>query len=134
MRHYFEIVTDTGVPASVVKGDTGIFFGKISQVRVVPSVADTGGDLDIGVYPTSDTGDGFLIYSRTDCLGSAFTFVPRQPTHDLGGAVDAQDTGTPVSPAPIVGHGDALHVKVRAGQVAAAGGVNTTKVWIWTCD
>jgi len=128
MRHYFEIVTDTGVPASVVKGDTGIINGRVLQVHVKPTVADTGGDLEIGIYPTSDTGDGWLFYNNNDVLGAESTFVPQQSiSTNLDGTTD---TGF----APVVGEGDRLRVKVRAGRVVAAGGVNTTRIWVWTSN
>ena len=127
-RQLFTITTDTGVAGDAVKGDTGpAMFGEIMQVRVLPREADTGGDLEIGLYPTQgDTGDGFLIYSNNDSLGSASTFAPRQKV--TAGGDGTTDTGY----APYVAAGDYLRVKIRAGRVVAAGGTNQTRVMIWS--
>jgi hypothetical protein len=131
-RQSFTIVTDTGVAGEVIKGDTGgAIFGEIMQVRVLPTVADTGGDLEIGLYPRmADTGSGWLIYNNPDCLGTDLMFAPRQRisvhlADDTGGDTD---TGW----APYVAAGDRLRVKVRAGRVVAAGGTNEVTVLVYS--
>ena len=127
-RQLFTITTDTGVAANAVKGDTGpAMFGEIMQVRVLPREADTGGDLEIGLYPTQgDTGDGFLIYNDNDSLGVASLIAPRQSITVAGDGTN--DTGW----APYVAAGDHLRVKVRAGRVVAAGGTNQVRVMVWS--
>lgn len=126
-RQIFQINTDTGT-----QGDTGpVISGEIAQVRWSPTVVDTGADLLMALLPrTGDTGDGFVFVNDNDCLGADFVRVPRQPTHDLSGAADVTDTGTPAAPAPIVGAGgDRIRVKVTPGGAACAG-----RLYVWVRD
>ena len=123
-RHYFPVNTDTGT-----QGDTGpSFFGAVQQIRWSPSTGDTGGDLRLDLLPRADdTGDGFAFYDNADCLGSAFTQYPRQPTHDPDGNADLHDTGTPIRPVPVVGAGDRIRMKVTPGGSSVVG-----TLYIWT--
>lgn len=124
-RLRFDIDTDTNP-----QGDTGHLQGEIVQAAWSPTTGDTGGDLQLALIPrTGDTGDGFVFYNRTDCLGSNFNFVPRQPSHDTQGAVDQTDTGTFASPQPIFGAGDRLRIKTIPGGAALSG-----RLYVWVRD
>ncbi len=132
-RHRFSIKTDTGVAGDVTHGDTGpSFFGEIMQMRWSPQdtgVADTGGDLQVGLYPElpGDTGLGFLIVDETDVMGLGFTRAPRQPGH----APDGTDTGVDEY-FPYVAAGDRLRVKVTAGRTLADSGQTDGTLYVWT--
>lgn len=117
-RQIFAIDTDTGT-----QGDTGpSFWGSVEQVYYKAETADTGADLQILQMPKNgDTGEGFRILNETDALGTSFRRVPRQPTHDVSGAEDVADTGTPAEPVPFFGAGDRLRVKVTPGGAAVKG-------------
>ena len=117
-RILFNITTDTGT-----QGDTGQnVHGALLQFHWNPTTPDTGADLRLDLLPKmGDTGDGFSIFDDNDCLGVNFTRAPRQPTHDLSGAVDQTDTGTPASLSPYVFAGDRLRVKVTPGGAAVVG-------------
>jgi hypothetical protein len=107
-------MTDTGSP----------FHGEVKQMRWIHLSGDTGGSIEVGLYPKAgDTGEGFLFLSQS--LTPQFTRVPRQPTHDISGDVDQTDTGTPAAPAPIVAAGDRLRVK-------KTGATGTGRLYIWT--
>ena len=126
-RYIFQINTDTGT-----QGDTGKdgVFGEIAQIHWNPTTADTGGDLKVALLPRQgDTGDGFEILNNADCLGANFNRVPRQVTHDISGAPDVMDTGTPADPTPYFGAGDRLRVKVIPGGAAVVG-----RLYVWVKD
>jgi TPP-dependent 2-oxoacid decarboxylase len=109
-------------------------MGEISQMRWVPTTADTGADLQVGLHirhgdtGIADTGDGWLFYNVTDCLGTQFTKVPTQPMHGSDGSADPADTGAQFG-APIVTCGDRIRVKVIPGGSACVG-----RLYIWTTD
>jgi hypothetical protein len=125
-RQIFEINTDTGT-----QGDTGpSFHGAIAQMRWNPTTVDTGADLSVALLPKAgDTGDGWIFYNDNDCLGANFVRVPSQHVHDIDGNAEMADTGTSVSPHPIVAAGDRLRIKVTPGGAAVAG-----RLYIWIDD
>jgi hypothetical protein len=111
-RQRFDVSTDTGRWA-----DTGPpFSGELSQIAWNPSTPDTGGDLQLVLMPTrsSDTGQGFSVYSNNDCLGADFVHALRRSANAPDGS---SDTG---HLAPIVGSGR-LRVKVTPGGAACVG-------------
>ena len=119
-RQLFDF-TDTGFQA--INGPN--FSGSVEQYRWVSLAGDTGGTLQIGLYPRAgDTGDGFLFASHG--LQPQLTKAPRQPTHDASGDVDG-DTGAPTNVACIVSAGDRL----RAVKTGATG---TGRLYVWTRD
>ena len=91
---------DTGVPAN----------GLLCQLRWNPTVVDTGNNatMVISVLPKqNDTGDGWVIYSKTGGLNANFIDAPRQAASYSG--LDASgDSGY----MPIAFAGDRLRVKV----------------------
>lgn len=110
--------------------DTGAFpvYGSIDQVRWVPDAQDTGASnlgtlsLFLGAKPV-DTGLAHLVWSEDALvLGNDLTRVPRQFTHDVSGAIDVADTGTPVSPSPVYGCGDALMARFTPGDTGLIAG------------
>lgn len=128
-RILFDITTDTGGVA--IAGDTGgPVYGEIVGIYVKPHVLDTGGDLEMGLYPDADdTGMGYLFYNNDDCLGAPIRFAPVIPgVHNPDGS---QDTGSNV---PLVAGGERMIVRIRAGRVVAAGGTNRTRIWVYVRD
>jgi len=117
-RQIFEF-NDTGTA-----GDTGpATFGAIRQIRWNPSAGDTGADLQISLLPRKgDTGDGWLIYSKANVLGSQFAYALGQLAVNQVGVTD---TGL----ALIVTAGDRLRPKVvnQAGVATATVG----RLYIW---
>lgn len=106
--------SDTGPPIN----------GAIMQMRWYPTTSDTGGDIAIDLMPStapSDTGFAMTIYSDANCLGSAFTRVPTQATHDATGGVASANV-------PIVAAGERLRVRITPG-VSVAG-----KLWVWWAE
>lgn len=107
-RQLFEF-NDTGT-----FGDTGpSFSGFIHQLRWNPTAGDTGCDLQIAMLPKQgDTGDGWLIYSKTNVLGANFSEI--------------NDTGL----LRTVAAGDRLRVKGinQAGVATALVG----RLYVWT--
>lgn len=122
-RQIFEVAAGTGAWV-----DTGIsFMGEIAQLRWNPLSGDTGQNatMVISLLPRrGDTGDGFLIANYAN-LAADFTRAPRQYTHDLTGASDVTDTGTPAAPAPYAAAGDRLRVVVAGGPVSG-------RLYIWS--
>ena len=117
---------------SAVVNDSGQFpvFGSIDQVRWIPDVQDTGpaniGTLTLflgaGGRPV-DTGLAIIVWNEGSLvLGNDITRVPRQFTHDVSGTPDVQDTGTPASPEPVYGCGDALYARFTPGDTGAIAG------------
>ena len=117
-RQIFEF-SDTGTA-----GDTGpATSGVIRQIRWNPSAADTGADLQIALLPRmGDTGDGWLIYSKANVLGSNFAFGIGQMAVDHVGKTD---TGL----YPIYAAGDRIRPKVinQAGVATAT----TGRLYVW---
>jgi len=117
-RQIFEFA-DTGTA-----GDTGpATNGIIRQIRWNPTTADTGADLQISLLPRmGDTGDGWLIYSKANVLGSNFASGLGQMAVDHVGKTD---TGL----YPIVAAGDRIRPKVvnQAGVATAT----TGRLYIW---
>jgi hypothetical protein len=117
-RQIFEF-NDTGTA-----GDTGpATNGAIRQIRWSPTTADTGADLQIALLPRmGDTGDGWLIYSRANVLGTQFVGGLGQSTLDHSGL---SDTGLSL----IVAAGERLRAKVinQAGVTTATVG----RLYIW---
>lgn len=105
--------------------DTGpSFFGAIMQMRWYPTTVDTGADIALDLMPDrSDTGQAITFYSKTDCLGAAFTKVPTQPSHHS----DGFDTGAS-NDVPIVAAGDRIRARVTPGATCAG------RLIIWTSD
>lgn len=117
-RQLFDF-TDTGFQA--INGPN--FSGRIEQYRWVSVAGDTGGALELGLYPrANDTGDGFLFASHA--LTPQITKVPRQASHNASGV--AIDTGDDFS-VPIVASGD----RIRAVKTGATG---TGRLYVWTRD
>lgn len=109
-RQIFEF-NDTGTA-----GDTGpAFSGFVHQLRWANdtgTAGDTGCDLQIALLPRmGDTGDGWLIYSKTNVMGSNF--------------FDTNDTGLTRTAAA----GDRLRVKIinQAGVATALQG----RLYVW---
>jgi hypothetical protein len=123
-RQIFEIA-DTGFKTIVGSS----FFGEIAQMFWKQTAGDTGGTMTVGLYTQdgdADTGHGF--HFLTAALTPNLRLVPRQPTHDINGEADVSDTGTPVSPVPIVAAGDHLRVTLAPGATA------TGKLYVWSRD
>jgi hypothetical protein len=79
---------DTGDPA-VPKGDRPCDKWRLEQIRWQPTVLDTGNNanLTISVLPRmGDTGDGWVILSKTGGLNANFFDAPRQPSCYARGA------------------------------------------------
>ena len=120
-RYVFPIAYDTG-DGVTAKGDTGKvpIHGEIRQVRWAPEGAgggDTGGDLYIALLPKmGDTGDGFAIFERADCLGANFTRMPSVQTSHF----DNFDTGS-TTEMPFVAAGERLRIKVTPGRDVGEG-------------
>jgi hypothetical protein len=127
-RSYFPVTVTGGVAYSA---NTPPIHGEIKQLRWY-HVADTGqlATIELAVLPDqNDTGIGWQIYNRASAnVATPFVVAPRQSTHDLSGAPDHTDTGTPAAPAPIVLAGDRLRVKVTP---ADTGVVIDGKLYIW---
>lgn len=110
--------------------DTGAFpvYGSIDQVRWVPDSQDTGasnlGTLSLFLCDKPvDTGLAQLVWSEGSLvLGNDLTRVPRQFTHDVSGAADVADTGTPASPEPVYGCGETLMARFTPGDTGAVAG------------
>lgn len=117
-RQIFEF-SDTGTA-----GDTGpATSGVIRQIRWNPSAADTGADLQIALLPRmGDTGDGWLIYSKANVLGTQFAYALGQMAVNQVGVTD---TGL----ALIALAGDRIRPKVvnQAGVATATVG----RLYIW---
>jgi hypothetical protein len=103
-------------------------FGSIDQVRWIPTAQDTGPanigtlTLFLGKRPI-DTGLAQIVWSEGSLvLGNDITRVPRQFTHDVSGAEDARDTGTPALPTPVYGCGDSLTARFTAGDTGLIAG------------
>jgi hypothetical protein len=131
-RYRMAITTDTGTAGTTTVSDTGPnTFGRIVQIRVHQVAADTGGDLEIGLYPdlknatTQDTGTGFLIYSGSDVLGSDILGAPSMSIFN------AQAASTDTGAAYVYAAGESLRCKVTAGQTAVAGGNNQHLIWVY---
>jgi hypothetical protein len=117
-RQFFDF-TDTGTQA--LTGPN--FSGQIEQYRWVNVSGDTGGTLEIGLYPRAgDTGDGFVFASHG--LVPQLTKAPRQPMHGSDGS--QLDTGADLSDV-IVAAGDRL----RAVKTGASG---VGRLYVWTRD
>lgn len=111
-RHLFNVSTDTGTSA-LQSGDTGkAVHGQVVQLRWNPTSVDTGGDIYVALLPKEgDSGDGFTIYSKADCLGANFTrFLGYPSSH-----IDGHDTGRGGAAHPYAA-GDRLRIKVLPGQ------------------
>jgi hypothetical protein len=116
-RYIFNVSTDTGTSA-LQSGDTGkSVFGQVVQLRWNPTSVDTGGDLYVALLPKDgDTGDGFTIYSKNDCLGTNFTrFLGFPSSH-----IDGFDTGRGGAAHPYAA-GERLRIKVLPGQAECRG-------------
>lgn len=117
-RQIFEF-SDTGTA-----GDTGpATSGVIRQIRWNPSAADTGADLHISLLPRmGDTGDGWMIYSKANVLGTQFAYALGQMAVNQVGVTD---TGL----ALIALAGDRIRPKVvnQAGVATATVG----RLYIW---
>jgi len=102
-RQLFQL-NDTGT-----QSDTGLnFFGRVEQYRWVNLSGDTGGTLEVGIYPRAgDTGDGWLIVNRGLEPQARASFNPT-------------DTGVAVFSA-----GDRLRVR----KTGAAG---TGRLYVWS--
>ncbi len=101
-RQFFDF-TDTGTQA--LQGAN--FSGRVEQWRWVNVAGDTGGTLEIGIYPRQgDTGDGWLI-------------VNTGLTPQMRASFNPADTGTAVYAA-----GDRL----RAVKTGATG---TGRLYVW---
>lgn len=100
MRQIFAI-NDTGRA-----GDTGpSTWGVLSHMRWNPDAADTGADLEIAILPKAgDSGDGWVVFSKANCLGANFVRGFGQMAYDATGKAD---TGL----VPIILAGDRLRVK-----------------------
>jgi hypothetical protein len=111
--------------ASVAAGDTGQLYGCIQQMRWVPTVGDTGADLNVTLCHTAagDTANALTILDRTDCMGSAFTRNPVQPLC----ASDGFDTGVDAYTV-FVGADDRVRAKCQPAGNAAVDGT----LYIWT--
>jgi hypothetical protein len=104
-RHLFEL-NDTGTQT-----DTGPnLSGRVEQWRWVNISGDTGGSLEIGLYPRAgDTGDGWLIVS---------TGLSPQ----LRASFDPTDTGVVVH-----AHGERL-------RVTKAGATGAGRLYVWSSE
>jgi hypothetical protein len=119
MQRQFYDMNDTGTQA--VTGAN--FSGNVEQYRWVNTGGDTGGTLEIGLYPRAgDTGDGFVFASHG--LLPQLTKLPRQPMHGADGG--QLDTGGDLSDV-IVAAGDRLIAK----KTGAAG---TGRLYVWIKD
>lgn len=110
---------------SVPAGDSGVLYGSIQQMRWVPTLGDTGADLNVTLCPLASGGDtagGITVYDDNDCLGTAFTRVPVQPAQ----TADGFDTGVD-GYCLFVGARDRIRAKVSPGGNAAVSG----DLYIW---
>lgn len=98
--------------------------GRLLQYRYVPDGStplDTGADLDIIGATT-----GFIYINQDDIGTSAFTKVPRQPTHDNTGAASLYaGAGEPVEDFMWIG-GEQLTVTIANGGNTLSG-----KLYMW---
>lgn len=103
---------------AVAAGDTGPpVNGSLMQFRWNPTVVDTGNNaiLTISILPRAgDTGDGWVIYSKTSGLNANFFDAPRQAASYLG-ADNSGDSGFE----PTEFAGDRLRVQIATTSAIA---------------
>lgn len=111
---------------SAARGDTGPpVNGFLHQLRWNPTVVDTGNNatLTISVLPREDdTGDGYVVYSRTSGLNANFTDMPRHPATYSTGADASGDSG--YEPYALAGE----RIRVKIGSTSNIAG----RLYIWT--
>src|SRR5262245_3951051 len=99
----------------IAASDTGSFcdtgppvFGRFCQLMWQVTQADTGCDLQLFAQPReADTGDGFLLFSRTDFLGADRQRNPMKlASHD-----DGYDTGRVIETQPVLA-GERVRVRI----------------------
>ena len=122
-RQFFAIDTDTGTQT-----DSGpSFHGAVYQTRWEVTTVDTGADLAIYLQQRpGDTGNGVLVVSDNDVLGTDFVRAYRHPVHNTAG--NAIDTGDDFA-VPVVSAGEHLRVKVTPGGAAVVG-----RLYVWVKD
>lgn len=105
-RQLFDL-SDTGSMT-----DTGPnFSGRVEQWRWVNTAGDTGGNLDIGIYPRAgDTGDGWLIVSN---VGLESQLKASLPDNDTG----------------VVVHGAGARLRV-----VKSGAAGTGRLYVWISE
>ena len=127
-RSYFPVTVSGGTAYSA---NTSPIDGEIKQIRW-HHATDTGqvATIEIAVLPdANDTGIGWQIYNRASAnVATPFVVAPRQPTHDVSGAIDQTDTGTPAAPGAIALANDRLRLKVTP---ADTGVVIDGKLYVW---
>ena len=114
--------------SSVACGDTGqVVYGGIVQMHWIPTVGDTGADLNVTLVPNAsgDTAGGITVFDKTDIMGTTFTRAPVQPLSSN----DSFDTGVDMY-APYVAAGDRLRAKCQPGGSFAVDGV--LHVWVYS--